>query len=193
MKTRILKITLSLTYTSLRCSHVATNLYKILRQFTPNYKLEILFSTVKLDNVIHPRLKPQKKYFHNCNLCYKYICECEATYIGETQTLLHTRVKSHRTTESSVLHQHIQTCSTYQQTFFNILGVDQDNSTQKEQLDFFESHFTIIEKNLAHKNTRKIFEGMLICLEKPTLNKQKEHKILKFMCFLGRSLNTAIT
>ena len=79
--------------------------------------------------------------------------------------------------------------------FFNVLGVDQDNSTQKEQLDFFESHFTIVEKNLAHKNTRKIFEGMLICLEKPTLNKQKEHKILKFMCicFLGRSLNTAIT
>jgi hypothetical protein len=187
--------TLSLTYTSLRCSQVATNLYKILRQFTPNYKLEILFSTVKLDNVIHPRLKPQKKYFQNCNLCYKYICDCEASYIGETQQLLHTRVKNHRTTESSVLHQHILTCSTYQQTFYNVLGVDQDNSTQKEQLDFFESHFTIIEKNLAHKNTRKIFEGMLICLEKPTLNKQKEHKILKFMCicFLGRSLNTAIT
>ena len=79
--------------------------------------------------------------------------------------------------------------------FFNVLGVDQDNSTQKEQLDFFESHFTIVEKNLAHKNTRKIFEGMLICLEKPTFNKQREHKILKFMCicFLGRSLNTAIT
>ena len=61
--------TLSLTYTSLRCSNVATNIHKILRQFTPNYKLEIVFSTIKLDNVIHPRLKPQKKYFHNCNLC----------------------------------------------------------------------------------------------------------------------------
>jgi hypothetical protein len=36
---------------------------------------------------------------------------------------------------------------------YNALGVDQDNSTQKEQLDFFESHFSIIEKNLAHKNT----------------------------------------
>ena len=105
--------TLCLTYTSLRCSHVATNLHKILRQFTPNYKLEILFSTVKLDNVIHLRLKPQEKYFQNCNLCYKYICECEASYIGETQQLLHSRVKNHRTSKSSVLHEHIQTCSAY--------------------------------------------------------------------------------
>ena len=119
-------------------------------------------------------MKPQKKYFQNCNLCYKYICDCDASYIGETQQLRQTRVKNHRTTESSVLHEHIQTCSTYQQSFFNVLGVDQDNITQKEQLDFFESHFTIVEKNLAQKNTRIIFEGMLICLEKPTLNKPKE-------------------
>ena len=187
--------TLSLTYTSLRCSNVATNIHKILRQFTPNYKLEIVFSTIKLDNVIHPRLKPQKKYFHNCNLCYKYICECEASYIRETQQLLHSRVKNHRTSTSSVLHVHIQTCSSYQQAFYNVLGVDQDNSTDKEKLDFFEGHFSILEKNLAHKNTRKIFEGMLICLENPTLNTQKDHKILKFMCtcFLRKSLNTAVT
>jgi hypothetical protein len=67
-------------------------------------------------------------YFH-----FKKCC----LFIGETQQLLHTRVKNHRTTESSVLHQHIQTCSTYQQSFFNVLIVDQDNSTQKQQLDFF--------------------------------------------------------
>ena len=183
----------SLPYTSLRCSNVATNIYKIIKQFTPNYKLNIIFSTIKLDNVIHPRLKPQKRYFQNCNLCYKYICECEATYIGETQQLLHSRVKSHRTSKQSALHQHIQTCSTYQQTFYNVLGVDQDNGTDKEKLDFFEGHFTIIEKNLTHKNTRKIYEGMLICLENPTLNRQKEHKILKFLCicFLGKMIDLA--
>ena len=85
--------------------------------------------------------------------------------------------------------------STYQQTFYNVLGVDQENATDKEKLNFFESHFTIIEKKLTHKNSRKIFEGMLICLNKPTLNKQKEHKILKFLCtcFLNKSNNTAIT
>ena len=126
----------SLPYTSLRCSNVATNIYKIIKQFTPNYKLNIIFLTIKLDNVIHPRLKPQKRYFQNCNLCYKYICECEATYIGETQQLLHSRVKSHRTSKQSALHQHIQTCSTYQQTFYNLQGVDKNNGTDKENKIF---------------------------------------------------------
>ena len=174
---------------------MASTIYKIINQFTPNYKLNIVFSTRKLDSVIHPRLKPQKSYYQNCNLCYKYICECEASYIGETQQLLHSRVKNHRTSKSSVLHEHIQTCSAYQQSFFDVLGVDHNNGTDREKLDFFEGHFTIIEKNLIHKNTRKVFEGMLICMDKPTLNRQKEHKISKFLCpcFISRSQNTAIT
>ena len=111
------------------------------------------------------------------------------------QKRVHSRVKNHRTDKNSVLHEHLLTCSTYQQAFYNVLGVDQENTTDKEKLNFFESHFTIIEKNLTHKNSRKIFEGMLICLNKPTLNKQKEHKILKFLCtcFLNKSNNTAIT
>ena len=186
---------LSLSYTSLRCSNVATSIYKIINQFTPNFKLKITFTTIKLDSIIHPRLKPQKNYYQNCNLCYKYICECDASYIGETQQLLHTRIKNHRTSKSSVLHEHILECSTYQQSFFDVLGVDQDNATDKEKLEFFEGHFTIVEKNLIHKNTRKIFEGMLICMDKPTLNRQKEHKVMTFLCpcFLSRSQNTAIT
>jgi hypothetical protein len=187
--------TFSLPYTSTRCSSIASKIHKIINQFTPNYKLNIAFTTIKLDSVIHPRLKPQKSYFQNCNLCYKYICECEESYIGETQQLLHTRVKNHRTRDDSVIHHHIQTCSAYQQSFYDELGVDHDNSTDREKLDFFEGHFTIIEKNLIHKNSRKIFEGMLICMDKPTLNRQKEHKVLKFICtcFLGKSQNTAIT
>ena len=157
--------TFSLPYTSVRCSNVASKIYKIINQFTPNYKLNIIFSTIKLDSVIHPRLKPQKSYYQNCNLCYKYICECEASYISETQ---HSRVKNHRTSKSSVLHEHIQTCSAYQQSFFDVLGVDHNNGTDREKLDFFKGHFTIIKKN---------------------------NKILKFLCpcFISRSNNTAIT
>ena len=187
--------TFSLQYTSQRCSNVATSIYKILNQYTPNYKLKIVFTTIKLDSVIHPLLKPQKSYYQNCNVCYKYTCDCAKSYIGETQQLLHTRIKNHRTSEASVLNEHILTCSIYQQKFFEVLGVDQDNATNKEKLNYFEEHFSIIEKNLLHKNTRKIYEGALICLEKPSLNRQKEHKILNFLCpcFLNRPKHTAIT
>ena len=185
----------SLPYTSQRCSSVASNIYKIINQFTPNYKLKIIISTIKIDSVVHPRLKPAKKYFQHCNVCYNYLCDCEARYLGETQQMLHSRVKNHRTDKHSSLFKRIQTCSTYQQAFYNVLGVDHNNGSHKQQLDFFESHFTIVEKNLLNKNNRKIFEGMLICLEQPTLNIQEDHKKLKFLCtcFLKKHANTAVT
>ena len=88
--------TFSIPYTSQRCSSVASNIYKIINQFTPNYKLRITFTSIKLDSVIQPRLKPTKNYYQHCNVCYNYICDCESKYIGETQQMLHTRVKNHR-------------------------------------------------------------------------------------------------
>ena len=72
--------TFSLQYTSQRCSNAATSIYKILNQYTPNYKLKIVFTTIKLDSVIHPLLKPQKSYYQNCNVCYKYTCDCAKSY-----------------------------------------------------------------------------------------------------------------
>ena len=187
--------TMSITYTSFRCSRVASNIYKILKQFTPNYKLRIVFSTIRLDSVIHPRLKPTKPYYHNSNINYRYICDCGGRYIGETQQLLHTRVKKHRTDKNSHIFKHILTCSQYQQTFYNLYGIDQDNATDREKLEFFESHFTIAEKNLLNKHTRKVCEGMLICLERPSINVQKEHTILNFICpcFLCKIEDTSIT
>jgi hypothetical protein len=63
--------TFTLPYTSTRCSSIAAKIHEIINQFTPNYKLNIAFTTIKLESVIHPRLKPQKSYCQNCNLCYK--------------------------------------------------------------------------------------------------------------------------
>jgi hypothetical protein len=106
--------------------------------------------------------------------------------------MLHSRVKNHRTDKKLSLFKHIQTFSTYQQAFHNVLGVDHNDASQKQRLDVFESYFTIAEKNLLNKNERKSFEGMLTCFEKPSRN---EHKKLRFLCicFLKTPINTAIT
>jgi mitochondrial fission protein ELM1 len=56
-------------------------------------------------------------------------------YIGETQQLLHTRIKNHRTSEASVSNKHILTCSI--------------NATNKEKLNYFEEHLSIIEKKIV--------------------------------------------
>jgi hypothetical protein len=96
--------------------------------------------------------------------------------------MLYTRIKSHRTDESSSIHKHIQTCPAYQQTFHNVLGVDHNTASDKKRLKFFKGHFTIAEKNLLHKRNRKMFEDVLICMQKLMLNTQKDHKIRKPLC-----------
>ena len=79
--------------------------------------------------------------------------------------------------------------------FYDVLGVDHNSASDKQRLEFFKSHFTIAEKNLLNKNHRKIFEGVLICMQNPTLNTQKDHKIMKLLCpcFLRTPANTEIT
>ena len=51
---------LSLAYTSHMCSKIASNLKKITKKYTPNYRLNVIFKTITLENVILPRLKPTK-------------------------------------------------------------------------------------------------------------------------------------
>jgi len=40
-------------------------------------------------------------------------------------------------------------------------------------------HFEIMERNLRNKKLRETFEGILITLEQPKINKQFEHKSTK--------------
>jgi hypothetical protein len=87
----IVNHTISIPFTSFKCSIIARKMIKILTQYTKSFKLHIAFSTIKLLSVILPRLKPPKSYYQNSNLTYEYVCDepCEATYIGETQQMLH--------------------------------------------------------------------------------------------------------
>ena len=47
---------------------------------------------------------------------------------------------------------------------------------------FLEEHFEILETNLINTNHRKIFEGLLITLRNPVLNKQVAHACMTFLC-----------
>ena len=110
------------------------------------------------------------------------MCPCEATYIGETQQLLHERILQHRRNKTGVLHLHIKTCTKYIETFENKYSVVPDNAPKSIQRMFFEGHFSILEKNLHFKNLRKTFEGLLITLRKPSLNIQTPHKCMTLIC-----------
>ena len=181
-KPEFTNFTVSLPFTSFRCSVIASKIKKILSQYTPYFKLNVVFSTVNLSSIISPRLKPKKSYYLNNDLIYDYLCPCEATYIGETQQLLHERILQHRRNKTGVLHLHIKTCTKYIETFENKYSVVPDNAPKSIQRMFFEGHFSILEKNLHFKNLRKTFEGLLITLRKPSLNIQTPHKCMTLIC-----------
>ena len=78
--------TMSLPFTSFRCSAVASQIYQILKKATPNFRLSIVFSTIKLNSVILPRMKAKKAFYNNSNSVYEFECDCKSVYIGETNS-----------------------------------------------------------------------------------------------------------
>jgi len=136
-------VTISLPYTSFRCSVVASKIHQILKKYTPNFKLRIAFSTLKLSSIILPRLKPQIDTYHNSNLVYKFTCPCSDTYIGETTRLFDTRILEHRRTNIRV-HKHIIQCNAYKTALNITYGL---GPTDDQQREFIRSFLEILEKN----------------------------------------------
>ena len=181
--------TLSLPFSSFRCSQIAHNIYKILKNITPFFKLHIVFSTLKLASVIYPRLKPKTEYFNNSCTVYKYDCveECSSNYIGESERLLHKRILEHRTRSDSHVCQHITVCTHYQNALYQQFEIDPDNLPNKHKMAhygriFIHERFTILETNITNGFHRKIFEGLHITLHQPDLNKQVKHEKMNLIC-----------
>ena len=106
-------LSISLPYTSFRCSHIAYKIYKIIEKYTPNFRLNIAFTTIKLSSLILPKLKPQKNDLFNSHTCYKFECPCSMTYIGETTRLLETRILEHRHVKASHMLKHTNQCEIF--------------------------------------------------------------------------------
>ena len=170
---------ISLPYTSFRCSHIAFKIYKLIEKYTPQYRLNIAFSTIKLSSIIFPTLKPQKNDLLNSHTVYKFTCPCSMTYIGETIRLLETRILEHRHLKSSHICKHISDCETYKSALLNNYG---ENPSDTEKRAHFKTLFTIVEKNLHNYYARTTFEGLMITLQQPELNKQVYHRSTSLIC-----------
>ena len=173
------QIFLTLPYTSFRCSKIASKLHSTIQKYTPNFRLKVAFQTIQLSSVILPRLKPRKTYFFNSNVVYKFECNCSKTYIGETKKLLKSRIFQHRTSTTSHIHKHIVNCQPYIDAEKSVYG-DQPSESQKRENIL--THFKIIERNLQNTHMCKGFEGLMITLQKPELNKQVYHRKTALIC-----------
>ena len=101
------------------------------------------------------------------------------TYIGETTRLLETRILEHRHLKSSHVFKHINQCETFSNNLNQLYG---DNPSATDQRSYFKTLFTIMEKNLHNYYARTTFEGLMITLNKPELNKQVYHRSTSLIC-----------
>ena len=120
-------------------------------------------------------------------MIYQFDCECDASYIGETKRLLHARILEHRTKKSSHVFKHISACEKYKNTLYDQFNVDPDNLPPKNKFAemgraFIHDHFKILETNLTNPYHRKLYEGLLITLHQPDINKQVKHQKMTFIC-----------
>ena len=173
------RATICLPYTSFRCSTVASKIYKILKKYTPNFKLNISFSTIKLSSIIRPNLKPRTEEYLTSNVVYKFNCECSSSYIGHTKKYFEYRIFQHRRDSTSHVHKHISTCQLYNSTLSENYGSDPSDNTLRE---FLKTHFSILESKLYNYRSRITYEGLMITLQDPDLNKQVSHKSMTFVC-----------
>ena len=75
----------------------------------------------------------------------------------------------------------------YKNTLNNKFDVDPDNLPPKNKFaamgrEFIHDHFKILENNLTNPYHRKLYEGLLITLHQPDINKQVKHQKMTFIC-----------
>ena len=143
----IKKYTLSLPFTSFRSSIITKKVSDILSRFTPHFKLQTVFSTIKLESVTSPRLKPKKPLLLTTNCIYEFECPCQKTYIGETKRILWERIKEHRRDKTSHVFQHTTQCPVYNQKCFEKYNVDPDNAPKIILRKCIKNKFKVLENN----------------------------------------------
>ena len=169
---------LSLTYTSFKCSKIASEIYGIIRKYTPKFRLNLCFRTLTPENIILPRLKPEKHKLFTPNAVYRFVCTCGKKYIGETSKIFKTRIFQHRIRKDSWVYKHTTGCEEFQASL--ILAYGSKPSAAERRLHIIE-HFEFIKKNLPRYYERVTFEGLMITLENPDLNKQVYHRSAKLI------------
>ena len=113
------------------------------------------------------------------NSVYQFDCDCNSSYIGHRKKLLDQRILQHRTHTTSHIYKHISICNIYKEKLIENFGSDPTDNAQRE---FIKNHFKILERNLHNYHARITYEGLMITLKNPDLNKQVSHKSMTFLC-----------
>jgi hypothetical protein len=131
---------------------IGKRIYNHIRNITPDFRLNIIWKTVRLSHSLSPKLKAQIVDFKQSDLVYRFICSCDISYFGETCRILRKRVQEHQQPEKgTAISQHIITCDVYQAALQKFAG---DHPTPNKRINFCLSRFKPIATNWPPNNTR---------------------------------------
>ena len=153
-------------------------IYKKVKEFSPDFKINIIWQNAKLSHVYSPRNKLSVPYFMQTGVIYNFKCDCGAEYIGETKRAFRKRIMEHhihKKAAPSPIYKHIYTdqCPTYQTNLNKNYG---SKPSKSQEIMFFQNHFKIVARNLHNYSTRTDMEAIIIRLRQPDLNLQVQHK-----------------
>ena len=165
--------TLCLNFTSERCQKVERFIRSFIKEITPNFNVTFAWKSVSLNNIILPRLKRRVNMLESHSVVYRFKCDCDKEYIGETKRLLAERASEHgQQSKKSEISSHIFVCKEYEKSF----NLKFFNPGLKERKKFLFSNFDILSKNLSGYRDRTIMEALFIRMYSPKLNIQNDHR-----------------
>jgi len=168
--------TLCIPFTDFRVKKITSNIRKIVSEIAPDYNLLIASRTIKLKSVILNNLYPKKSELDAVNCIYKFTCECNTSYIGETENVQLSIAQHGRKSGNTAVFPHIYSCEKYKTAFAAL--PDAHNFASKGR--FLKEHFEVLEKNLNF-NERRDKEAIYIKLQQPRLNIQVAHRSVSFI------------
>ena len=110
---------------------------------------------------------------------YLFTCVCNDTYIGHTSRLLKIRIQEHGRCDNSHVYDHIFQCIKYHESLEARYCSDPNRTELRHHLY---EHFTALSTNLPNWHERTAYEGLMINLHQPTLNKQLTFKKSNLIC-----------
>ena len=158
-------------------------LLRSIKTVTPEYKINLTWSTIKVCDVLGPKTKMPLKELHKIGVVYEFTCDCNEKYVGESKRRLIDRISEHnRPSCKTAIGTHIQNCFVFSEKFNSVknaaLPTNERTSgrVSKIRLDYILPKFKTLATNLTNYNRRTDHEGMIITLNKPSLNEQITHK-----------------
>jgi len=165
---------LCLSYTHIRCEKVAAKIISLIRNITPNFRVNLCWKNIRLSNYFSPKLKLHVPLEEKNGTVYSFTCPCETqTYIGESKRQLYKRIYEHNRIKDSPIYMHIQECETYKSKISLEFGV---SPTPSDRRNFIKNCFKPLCTSAANYYKRTRLEAIAIRLNSPPLNEQIHHK-----------------